>query len=117
MSDMMDRDERLLDRLFAAYRDACPAPETSADFMPGIWSRIDGRRSLTITIRRWTSAFVAAATALSIAMVVYMSAPRQADVPDLSATYVDTLQQPANYETLAYAELVSFEVSDPLENQ
>lgn len=114
---MIERDEQQLDRLFAAYRKACPAPETSASFMPGIWSRIDARRSVTVTIRRWTSAFVTAATALSIAMVVYMSAPRQADVPDLSATYVDTLQQPANFETLAYAEFVSLEVADPLETQ
>lgn len=33
-----------LDALFHAYRDACPIPETSANFMPELWARIEATR-------------------------------------------------------------------------
>jgi hypothetical protein len=106
---MMERDEQQLDRLFAAYRDACPAPEVSADFMPELWRQIDARRGFQLALRRWTRGVVAAATAVCLAMVLYMAAPWDSDRTVYSTTYLDTLEQPEEFETLAYTEMVDVE--------
>ena len=57
----MSDEERQLDELFTAYRRACPAPEPSPRFLPDIWNKIEARRSMTLSLRRWTGAFVTAA--------------------------------------------------------
>ncbi len=106
----MERDEQQLDRLFAAYRDACPAPDASANFMPELWARIDARRSFSIALRRWTSAFVTAAAAICLTMVVYMASVGSVESQDYSSTYVEALDQTEAFETLAYTEMVEFEL-------
>ena len=70
-----NEDERL-DALFGAYRDACPDPEASANFMPTLWARIDSRQTFLFSFRRMANAFVTAAVALSIALGVYLTIPR-----------------------------------------
>ncbi len=106
----MNKDDRDLDQLFMAYRDACGIPEASADFMPGIWRRVDARRKSTRVLRRWTGAFITAAAALCILMLVYMAVPIREDSFD-AITYVDTFEEEA-YETLAYSE---FGIAQPEE--
>ena len=106
----MERDEERLDRLFAAYKEACPAPEASANFMPAVWAKIDARRGFSLALRRWTGAFVTAAAALCLAMVVYMASPGAADAPYYSSTYDEALSESGSFETLAYSEMVEFEV-------
>ncbi|HFB98900.1 MAG TPA: hypothetical protein ENJ62_07150 [Bryobacterales bacterium] len=101
-----------LDRLFAAYREACPAPEPGPDFMPGVWRKIDARRRLTLLIPRWAAGFVAAAAALCILMGGYLLLPRPAESPVYTTTYLDTLEDSPALETLAYMEVVSFETSE-----
>ena len=64
-----------LDALFRAYRDACPTPEASANFMPNLWQRIESRQSFTFSFQRMANALVTAAVALSIVLGVYMSMP------------------------------------------
>ena len=53
---MATSDEQL-DGLFRAYREACPDPEPSPEFMPGVWKRIEARQKFSLSLRRWTSAF------------------------------------------------------------
>ncbi len=55
-----------LDRLFAAYRDAVPAPESSAGFMPGLWRQIEARRTFAGNVRHWAQAFVTAAAGICV---------------------------------------------------
>ncbi len=43
MDRMPDGDK--LDALWVEYRNACPDPEAGAGFMPGLWQRIEARRS------------------------------------------------------------------------
>ena len=76
--------------------------------MPELWSKIDARRSFTLTLRRWTGALVAGATAVCVAMAVYMATPHQVAPNMLEGTYVDSLAQNESFEALAYAELVSY---------
>ncbi|MEI9976759.1 MAG: hypothetical protein WDO73_34700 [Ignavibacteriota bacterium] len=73
---MRGNEDEKLDALFRAYRDACPDPEASANFMPTLWARIDARQTFLFSFRRMARAFATAAVALSIALGVYLSVPR-----------------------------------------
>jgi len=87
---MRGNEDEKLDALFRAYRDACPDPEASVNFMPTLWARIDSRQTFLFSFRRMANAFVTAAVALSIALGVYMSVPRSN--PGVGPeTYVDAL--------------------------
>ncbi len=86
--------EAALDRLFAAYREALPDPEPSADFMPRLWQRIEAQQSLTRDFRRLTEVLVTAAIAVSLVMGVFLVG-RQPSVSFYSGTYVEVLA--ANY--------------------
>jgi len=76
MDSMRGKEDERLDALFRAYRNACPDPEASVNFMPTLWARIDSRQTFLFSFRRMANAFVTAAVALSIALGVYMSIPR-----------------------------------------
>ena len=56
MNSMHGNDDQKLDALFRAYRDACPAPEASANFMPNLWRRIESRQRFTFSFRRMANA-------------------------------------------------------------
>ncbi len=63
----MDRMENKLDALFAEYRASTPDPEPSADFMPGMWKRIEARRTATVSVfRHWAQVCVMATVALTL---------------------------------------------------
>jgi hypothetical protein len=76
-----------LDALFASYRNAIEVPDATPDFMPGLWKRIDQRRSATYSFRRLASGFVTAAAALCLVMSLAMWSPQQSP----AGTYVDVL--------------------------
>jgi hypothetical protein len=59
----MDNNQKF-DRLMSAYRAACPDPEPSSDFMPGLWRKIEARNQFSFRFRRW-SQMVLASTALA----------------------------------------------------
>ncbi|HBY64564.1 MAG TPA: hypothetical protein DEH78_32490 [Solibacterales bacterium] len=59
-------EERKLDQLFAAYREAIPDPEASPDFMPELWQKIEARQSPAVYWRRWANVFVTGALAASV---------------------------------------------------
>jgi hypothetical protein len=66
MDRMQDSDKKL-DALFAEYRMACPDPEPSAEFMPGMWKRIEARRNAAVSVfRHWAQVCVMATVALTI---------------------------------------------------
>jgi hypothetical protein len=89
---MRGNEDEKLDALFRAYRDACPDPEASANFMPTLWARIDSRQTFLFSFRRMANAFITAAVALSIALGVYMSIPRS-NPGTYSETYVEVLAE------------------------
>jgi ABC-type nitrate/sulfonate/bicarbonate transport system permease component len=89
---MRGNEDEMLDALFRAYRDACPDPEASANFMPTLWARIDSRQTFLFSFRRMASAFVTAAVALSIALGVYMTIPRST-AATATETYVEALAE------------------------
>ena len=89
MNRMSDGDK--LDALFVEYRNACPDPEASAGFMPGLWKRIEARRSSNLTVfRRLAQACAVATLALTVVMGAVLI-PRLEKAPIYSTTYVDVL--------------------------
>ena len=91
MSPMRGSDDQKLDALFQAYREACVAPETSANFMPNLWARIESRQSFSFVLQRMGNFLATAAVALSLIIGAYMAIPRSAQVP--SQTYVEVLAE------------------------
>ena len=76
MNPMPGSDEQKLDALFQAYREACAAPEASANFMPNLWARIDSRQTFKLSFRRMANALATVALALSLVLGVYMTTSR-----------------------------------------
>ncbi len=87
-----DLDARL-DRLLAAYRDACPPPGLSPGFTTGIWVKIEERRRFTLAFRRLAQGLVTAAVALTLLMASYVASPWFQSSPVYSATYLDVLSE------------------------
>lgn len=90
MNNPRDCDEDRLDALFARYREACPDVEPSADFMPRLWERIEGRQSWGTQVWKWANGFVAAAAAASLFFVMLQMLPGRAS-DFYTSTYVEAL--------------------------
>ena len=88
----MEHMERKLTALWAKYREACPDPEPSPDFMPDLWRKIESRRNaaLSLLFRRWVEVCVLAAVALSV-LVTTLLIPHSQRSPVYQYTYLDVL--------------------------
>jgi len=103
MNSMPGSDDQKLNALFQAYRDACAAPEASANFMPNLWARIESRQSFSFVFQRMGNLLATAAVALSLMLGAYMAIPRSVQVP--SQTYVEVLAEADTPDTIAPAPL------------
>lgn len=88
----MEHMERKLTALWVKYREACPDPEPSPEFMPELWQRIEARRQATVSLlfRRWAEVCVVAALALSV-LVTTLLIPRTQRMAVYQSTYLDVL--------------------------
>jgi hypothetical protein len=111
MNSMRGNVDARLDALLRAYREACPTPEPSANFMPDLWQRIESRQSFTFSLQRMASAFVTAALALSLALGVYMSIPRS-NPASYSQSYLEALADANTLDIPDYVSPVRLELSD-----
>jgi hypothetical protein len=94
-----------LERLFASYRESMPDPEPSAGFTPGVWRKIENRRSPVRMLRRITEALVAVSALATIVAGLFLI-PKLQSLPVYSATYVDVLAADNSSEVLAYADVL-----------
>jgi hypothetical protein len=94
--------ERQLDALFQAYREATPDPESGAAFMPGIWNRIEARRRFA---NRLAKGFMTLAAALSLLLTAFLFNPRSQNALVDPATYLEVLDDDHGIERVAYAEV------------
>ena len=83
-----------LQALFASYREALPDPEPGAQFMPGVWARIEPQRSFAWSFRKAAKALVTAAVGACLAMSLFLSASSPLNVTTRS--YVDVLDDHNN---------------------
>jgi hypothetical protein len=92
-----ERLNRELDALFTAYRQACPDPEPSPDFMPRIWKQIEARRSVAYSFGRWTQAFVTAAAAICL-LLGLLNAYLPSQPNFYTETYIEALAEQSSAE-------------------
>jgi hypothetical protein len=103
-----------LDVLFRAYREICPDPEASPNFMPGLWQKIEARQNSTFSFRRMANVLMTAAVAASIALGVYMAVPHgKAPNPNFYSSYVEALAQANTIETPDIVAPVRLDLSEP----
>ncbi len=112
MSPMRGNPEERLDALFRAYREACPDPDASPNFMPVLWQRIEARQTYAFSLRRMAGGFVTAALALSLALGVYMALPRNTQTYTPQA-YLEALADAHPLDTPDSVGTVSMDLSDP----
>jgi hypothetical protein len=91
----MDRMQHLgddkLDALFAEYRAASPDPEPSADFMPGMWKRIEARRVATVSVfRHWAQLCVMTTVAITL-LIGAVLIPKFQDKAAGGSSYLEAL--------------------------
>jgi hypothetical protein len=98
--------EQELDALFSRYREACPVPESSPHFMPQLWQRIEGRRTIQVDLRRWAQGFVTLAAAASLAIAILQAWPTES-FP--SSTYVEVLSAEHSPNAMPFQDVASFE--------
>jgi hypothetical protein len=89
-----------LEELFAAYREALPDPEPSSSFTPGIWSKIDARRSPVRLLRRLAEAFVTVAALVTLLIGTFLI-PNLQKAPVYGANYIDVLSADHSNRDLA----------------
>ncbi len=104
--------ERELDSLFAAYRDACPAPDASVEFMPNLWARIDARQNSFWVLKRWTEGFVAAAAAACLMVFLLQVIPDETQSVVYQSTYLEVLSQEQTPENLALQDVAAVAYPD-----
>ena len=104
------KEDEKLDALFRAYREACPTPEPSTNFMPELWQRIEARQTVSFTFRRMANLFVTAALAMSIALGAYMAIPRSQTSASMS--YIEVLAASRPLDTPDFVSPVSLDLSD-----
>jgi hypothetical protein len=91
-----------LSELFAAYRTAVPDPESSAAFVPGLWEKIDARRSFAYSLKRFAQGLITAAAAVCLVMGFFLSRPEPSNFTYLEVLAADQTQ----HDGLADAEIV-----------
>jgi hypothetical protein len=94
---------RGLNDLLARYAEACPTPEPSADFMPGLWRKIEARRGILGQFRFYSWRMAATAAAFGLLVVAQHFSPRASAREVYTMTYMDTLEADSAPEILAYA--------------
>jgi hypothetical protein len=102
--------EERLDALFRAYREACPDPDPSPNFMPNLWQRIEARQTFTFSLRRMASGFVTAAVALSVALGVYMAIPHAQ--PYTPQSYIEAIADAQPLDTPEIVGPISLDLSE-----
>ncbi len=87
-------EEGRLDRLFAAYRDACPDLEGSPNFLPRVWEAIEQSRPVSwiFPMRLWAQRLVMAATLAAALMIAYLAVLQKSSTAAVAeASYADAL--------------------------
>ena len=112
MTSMRGNDDERLDALFGAYRAACGGPESSANFMPNLWARIDSRQNIAFSFRRMANAFATGAVALSLAMGLYMSLPHAAPATS-PQSYIEALAEATVPDAQDFVSPASLEIDRP----
>ena len=101
----MTNDDSGLNNLFQRYRSACPDVEPSANFMPGIWQRIESRHSFRFVFQQLARGLMAGSAALVLLLLLLnliSNQPARLTAP----SYVDALLAEHTAEKTYYTEAI-----------
>ena len=103
--DPADPTEVRLRELLLAYRDACPDPEPSRNFMPGLWQKIEAAQGVPAGFHRWLRWFASASAAIVLILGGLSFAPSaHRSSPVYSSTYVEVLVAQHVIEAVEYSD-------------
>jgi len=77
--------------LLEQYREVCALPEPGRNFMPGLWQRIDAKRSRTLRFEHAAKSLFAAAVAVSLVLGTFLFLPSQQPSAFNSGSFVEEL--------------------------
>jgi hypothetical protein len=87
----MENLDQRLDKLWAAYRESFADPEPGGGFMPGVWEKIEARRSVAWRVRHMARTFLGAtAVVFTLMMCLFVAAERRTPQTPRE-TYLDAL--------------------------
>jgi hypothetical protein len=107
MSLEQDREQRL-DRFFVQYKAACPDIEAGANFLPGMWQRIEARRNPVLQWVTMSRRALAGVLALCLILGAVM-ATALSNSQFYQSTYIEALDDDEAPEDLAAMHPVSME--------
>ena len=96
-------DDAGLDALLESYRAACPDVEPGANFMPGVWQKIEARRGFWFVFLREARTALTACAALCLILLILnfiTGSPARLTAP----TYADALMAEHSAEQTYYTE-------------
>ena len=79
------------DSLIGQYREACGQPEGGRNFMPGLWQKIEAKRSRALSFERAARSLFAAAVGLSLVLGAFLFMPNHQPSAFMSASYVEEI--------------------------
>ena len=101
---MIESDETRLADLFQRYRDSCPDIEPGPGFMPGIWRKIEARRSFWSVFSHFGR--IAAPACAALCLVFLLLNLASSSDSRLAPTYADALAADHTVEATYYAEAI-----------
>lgn len=99
--------EQDLQVLFQRYREVCPDPDASANFMPGIWQKIEARQSTNRVFGRLAGGFVSFAMAVSAMLALFVFVPAGQNALE-TGSYVEILAADHADDNGLYFDAVNF---------
>jgi hypothetical protein len=101
----MTEDDSSLNELFRGYRASCPDIEPSAQFIPGLWQKIEARQGVWFMFQRLARPATTACAALCLLLLLlnFVAAPQNRFS---AASYADALLAEHNPENTYYTEAV-----------
>ena len=111
---MMSENQDGLQHLLERYRSVCPDVEPTANFMPGLWDRIESRRGFSWKLKIYSRAIASAAAALCFAVMLLQFGPFKGSTSIYDSTYLEALEADHAPEQMAYAAVLNADESSAI---
>ncbi len=98
----MTPEERHLERMLERYARACPEVEPGSNFMPGVWQRIDARRSFSFKLASYAKILTMTAASLCLAAGLFEVSAYGPATQLVCNRFVEILDDDSDSEALIY---------------
>ncbi|MCC6585867.1 MAG: hypothetical protein IT168_04035 [Bryobacterales bacterium] len=111
---MMSENHDGLQHLLERYRSVCPDVEPTANFMPGLWDRIESRRGFSWKLKVYSRAIASAAAALCFAVMLLQFGAFNGSSSISESTYLEALEADHAPEQMAYNSVLNADESSAI---